>query len=393
MSTGARYVLCGVLFGAVGCRGPSSEGGSVPSAVTTPSSAGVGDAAVTRVLEAIREQHGLPALAAAVVTSAGLQYVGAVGVRKWGVQTPVGLGDLWHLGSDTKAMTAALAARLVERGALSWETTPAAVFTELAADFRPEYREVTLLHLLSHRAGLRANLDWGKLSRHGTVREQRLEAVRQGFSARPEAAPGAAFLYSNLGYVVAGAMIERVMDTSWEEALATEILRPLAMRSAGFGGVGTPGQLDQPWGHSSRGQPVATNGPMADNPPVLGPAGRMHCTLDDWGRFIADLLRGLRGEAPALLTPASYRMVLSAPFSGDYSLGWTVIERSWAGGAALNHCGCNTMFYANAWVAPQRGFAILVCANQGLDAFAATDGAVAGLLPLAADSARRGRPE
>jgi CubicO group peptidase (beta-lactamase class C family) len=348
---------------------------------------------VTRVLEAIREQHGLPALAAAVVTSAGLQYVGAVGVRKWGVQTPVGLGDLWHLGSDTKAMTAALAARLVERGALSWETTPAAVFTELAADFRPEYREVTLLHLLSHRAGLRANLDWGKLSRHGTVREQRLEAVRQGFSARPEAAPGAAFLYSNLGYVVAGAMIERVMDTSWEEALATEILRPLAMRSAGFGGVGTPGQLDQPWGHSSRGQPVATNGPMADNPPVLGPAGRMHCTLDDWGRFIADLLRGLRGEAPALLTPASYRMVLSAPFSGDYSLGWTVIERSWAGGAALNHCGCNTMFYANAWVAPQRGFAILVCANQGLDAFAATDGAVAGLLPLAADSARRGRPE
>ena len=42
-----------------------------------------------------------------------------------------------------------------------------------------------------------------------------------------------------------------------------------------------------------------------DNPPVLSPAGRVHCTIQDWARFIADQLRGERGE-PALLQPASY---------------------------------------------------------------------------------------
>ncbi|MCZ7634612.1 MAG: hypothetical protein M5U12_00175 [Verrucomicrobia bacterium] len=38
------------------------------------------------------------------------------------------------------------------------------------------------------------------------------------------------------------------------------------------------------------------------------------------------------------------------------------------------------MFYANAWLAPARDFAVLVCANQGLDAFTGTDAAVGALV-------------
>jgi CubicO group peptidase (beta-lactamase class C family) len=383
MHVGARLLLGSLLVGVAGCRLPPDAGSAAGGAPPVPTCPAAGDTAVTAVLRPIREQHGVPALAAAAVTPQGLRYVGAVGVRKWGTETPVEVGDLWHIGSDTKAMTAALAARLVERGALSWQTTPAQVFPELAAEFQPELGQVTLLHLLSHRAGLQANLDWGRLAGQGTVQEQRLEAVREGLSRRPESKPGEAFLYSNLGYVVVGAMIERVAGKPWEDAITAEVFQPLGMRSVGFGGLGTPGQLDQPWGHSRRGHPVDTNGPDVDNPPVLGPAGRVHCTLQDWGRFIADVLRGLRGEQPTLLGPASYRLVLTPAFGGDYSLGWSVTQRSWGGGTVLNHCGCNTMHYANAWVAPQRGFAILVCTNQGEDAFPATDEAVAGLIPLA----------
>ena len=55
-------------------------------------------------------------MAAAVVTSDGIKFVGAVGVRKRDTEIPVGLNDLWHLGSDGKAMTGTLIARLVERG-------------------------------------------------------------------------------------------------------------------------------------------------------------------------------------------------------------------------------------------------------------------------------------
>ena len=59
----------------------------------------------------------LAALAAALVNSKGLVAVGAVGVRKRGDTTAVTVDDQFHLGSDTKAMTATLIARMVEKGA------------------------------------------------------------------------------------------------------------------------------------------------------------------------------------------------------------------------------------------------------------------------------------
>jgi CubicO group peptidase (beta-lactamase class C family) len=313
------------------------------------------------------------------VTSRGLETLAVTGYRRRDRKVPATTNDLWHLGSNTKAMTAVLAGRLVERGLLRWDTRVAEVFPELAEQFHPDFRSVTLRQLLAHRAGVAANLDWGRLARVGTVREQRLAAVKQGLAARPEHPPGQRYLYSNLGYVVAGALLERVTGRAWEDLMRTEIFEPLGMTRAGFGGVGTAGELDQPWGHRQGGRPAPTNGPEADNPPVLGPAGTVHCTLADWARFVADHLRGLRGQ-PGLLQPATYRELATAAEDGEYGLGWVVTRRDWAGGPALNHCGCNTLFFANVWLAPERDFAVLVVANQGLDAFAGTDAVVAAVV-------------
>jgi CubicO group peptidase (beta-lactamase class C family) len=355
--------------------------------ITAAAPARVGTSAeLNAVLSQVREERQVPALAAAIVTRDGLHAIGAVGVRKFGDTTQVTTNDLWHLGSDTKAMTSTLIARLVEKDLLRWESTASDLFPELAPGFHADFTNVTLLHLLSHHAGVQANLDWSKLARSGTAREQRVKAVREGLSHAPE--QPSAYLYSNLGYVIAGAMAERVTGKNWEDLMRTEIFKPLGMHSAGFGGLGTPGELDQPWGHSRTNKPAPINGPAADNPPVLGPAGTVHCTLADWSRFIADQLRGFHGE-PALLKPESYRVLSKPPFGGDYALGWGVFERPWAGGKALNHCGCNTMYYANAWLAPARGFAILVCSNLGLDAFEATDAAAGALLPLAPASLKQ----
>jgi hypothetical protein len=119
-----------------------------------------------------------------------------------------------------------------------------------------------------------------------------------------------------------------------------------------------------------------------DNLPVMGPAGRVHCSIQDWAKFIQDQLRGDRGQT-ALLKPDTYKKLHTPHFGGDYALGWISVERGWGGGKVLNHAGDNTMNFANVWVAPLRDFAILVCVNQsGNSAFAATDEAVAALLKL-----------
>jgi CubicO group peptidase (beta-lactamase class C family) len=340
-----------------------------------------GDVAVTSLLKPIRQKFGVPAMAAALVTSQGIRFVGAVGVRKRGTEIPVALDDRWHLGSDGKAMTSTLVARLVERGQLRWDSTLGEIFADLTPKMSPDFQKVTLLQLLSHHAGLPPNLELANFQGDDAP-ALRLRALREETARKPQHMPGSNFEYSNLGYIIAGAAVEKITGQSWERAMTDQVFAPLQMKTAGFGGTGTPGQIDQPWPHTADGQPALENGPAMDNPPVMGPAGRVHCSIQDWARFVQDQLRGARGEV-ALLKPATYQKLQTPPFGGDSALGWLSVERDWGGGKVLNHGGDNTMNFANVWIAPQRNFAILVCVNQSGDtAFQATDEAVGALIKL-----------
>jgi CubicO group peptidase (beta-lactamase class C family) len=337
------------------------------------------DKQIGELLKRVQQQSDVPAIAAAIVTSEGLAAFGVTGVRKRGTDSPAMPNDLWHLGSNTKAMTATLIALLIEQDRLKWDTTLADVFSDSSFKIHPDLRDVTILHLLSHRAGLPANLNLADYLGLDAGRE-RLRAVRQELARPPQFSPGSKFEYSNLGYIIAGAIVEKVTRKAWQENMAKRVFGPLEMTSAGFGGTGTPGKVDQPWSHTADGQPVPQNGPKIDNPPVMGPAGRVHCTIQDWSKYVADFLRGMTGK-PALLPSAAYKKLSTPPFPGQYALGWNVTKRDWAGGMTLQHSGSNTMNYATVWIAPQRDFAILACTNQGGDAAqAACDAAVTALI-------------
>jgi len=320
------------------------------------------DEQIRSLLEPIREKYKLPGMAGEIVTSEGLEAIAAVGVRKAGTEVAVTLKDQWHLGSDTKAMTAVIIATLVERGRLKWETTIDQTFPELAETFPPQFRKITILELLSHRSGLPANINWREAARAGSLREQRLSALKTATKLLSE--PGTKFEYSNLGFVIAGTIAEKVTNKPWEELLKDIVFNPLNMMSAGFGGTGTPGQLDQPWPHNADGKPTASNGPAVDNPEVMGPAGTVHCSISDWGKFIQDQLRGERGNG-LLLKPETYKKLHTPPFDGDYAFGWLITQREWGGGTVYTHAGSNTMNFAVVWIAPQKDFAVLVCSNQG----------------------------
>jgi CubicO group peptidase (beta-lactamase class C family) len=162
-----------------------------------------GEKDIAGLLGPIREKHNLPALGGAIVTGNGLQAGGVVGVRKAGTDVAATIEDKWHLGSDTKAMTAALMGMLVEQGRLKWETTVGEAFPELASPISPTFKKISLLALLSHRAGLPADLFWGLIPRSRTMMEQRLAVVEAASKAKLNSEPGTKFLYSNLSYVIA----------------------------------------------------------------------------------------------------------------------------------------------------------------------------------------------
>ena len=319
-------------------------------------------------LEKIRAKHRLPALAAAAMIEGKLVMHDAVGVRRAGDAMPATAEDKWHIGSCTKSMTATLAAMLVEDGKFAWDTKIGTVFPEWADTMEPAWREVSLLHLLAHRGGAPAeppgNLWLNAWRATGTPVEQRIDFVRGLLLRRPEAAPGKKFIYSNQGYAIAGAMIERTMGRAWEDLLRERVFVPLKMKSAGFGAPGDAKKIDQPWGHRVAGEeakPVPP-GPGADNPIAIGPAGRVHCSVADLARYAAWHAREARTTARGL-GPESFRKLHTPPFGGDYALGWLVVQRPWAGGTALTHAGSNTMWKVVMWVAPAKDAAFVAATN------------------------------
>jgi CubicO group peptidase (beta-lactamase class C family) len=321
-------------------------------------------------LRPILQAYDLPALAGAVVTSDGIRVQGVVGVRKYGTDTPVTINDEFHLGSDTKAMTATLLAMLVEQGKLSWDMTLAQCLPQLAATMDPAYRNVTLEQLLAHRAGFTDD-SWPDgetfLSLHnwqGSPSEQRWRYAQRILQEPPTKSSPGSFLYSNRSYAVAGVIAERITGSSWENLISNWLFAPLDMDTCGFGPMGTPGSIDEPWQHVLQGsehQPIEP-GPLSDNPVVIAPAGLVHCSIGDWAKFIEAHLRGEKGE-PGILKPASFRRLHTASY-GDYGFGWIVTERSW-GGRVLTHAGSNNQNYAVVWMAPMHDFAVLVATNQG----------------------------
>lgn len=330
------------------------------------------------VLDAAMVGTRVPAMGMAVLRDGHIAVLAVRGVRASDGADPVRPGDRWHIGSDAKAMTATLIARLVERGQLHWEDRIGTVLPEFAAT---AYARATLADLLSHHAGLPHDLiDPG--ARGALFGDQgpdgptttRLHYIARALTDPPVGRRGT-FHYANTGYLVAAAMAERVTGESYEALLQREVLAPLGIAHAGFGTTG-PGELQ---GHRG-GHPT---GPNDTNPPFFAPAGGVVLPLADWAAFCLDQLAGARGHG-RLLTPADYHRLQSAHGAGGYGMGWEVrAEYAGHAGPVLVHAGSDTNWYAIAVLFPKAGTGALVVANAGPDmgGEAADRAALAAILP------------
>lgn len=354
------YPLCALLLVAgIGQATPQVPGASQAPAPATTTSAQ--PESLNALLEELRLKHQLPALGAAVVRKGQVVAIGVCGERARGSGVLVTVDDRWHLGSCTKAMTATLAARLVDQGKLEWSQTVGRAFPDWSETIHEGWRDTRLDQLLQNRGGAPGQPPqalWAQLwKRSDAPSTARRWFVQELLKQAPSKPAGTAFEYSNQGFVIAGAMLEQAGGATWEELLRTQVFEPLEMKHSGFGPPGSAEKIDQPRGH--RDQAIAP-GPAADNPAALGPAGTVHATLGDWARFAA-----AHASQTSLLKPESWRKLHQAPEGAEYAMGWGVVERSWAGGTALTHSGSNTLWYCTLWIAPAKEYAVMVTTNVG----------------------------
>jgi CubicO group peptidase (beta-lactamase class C family) len=337
------------------------------------------------MLQPYLARYELPALATAVVVDGKVVAAGAVGTRKAGTKVPVTVNDRFHLGSDTKAMTALLAALYVEAGKLRWDSTVADVLPDRTRK-KDALAGVTLEQLLSHSSGIPGDNDvLVKLVDRAMLRQGNLDEARswlvQQWSKQPlQSKPGTRFAYANMNYVVAAAMIERVGGKTWEELIRERVFAPLELRSAGLGPQASLGKIDAPLGHRVIGKKARAflAGPGGDNPAILGPAGTAHMSVLDFARWAGwNAGRGKRG--PALVRPATLKKLHTpiiempekkdaapgTPARGKYGLGWAEMLVEWAPAPLLYHGGSNGMNLAHIWIDPKSDFAMVMVTNIG----------------------------
>jgi len=330
---------------------------------------------LAELIPSLREEKGLVGLAAMVMIDGEGVASEVDGERKSGSGVPLTIDDQWHLGSITKSITATMIARLVEAGEKHWSGSgrmrwsgtvgEAFAYNEIHEDWKP----VTLRQLLTHSSGAPPNFSTFVALRKPALGlesfRERQKAVLNVLADKPATLPGERFVYSNVGFTIAGAMAEKAETVAWDELVTREVFEPLGLTSAGFGPPKSPDKtLDQPRGHTGAfGWKIAADDD-ADNTFIIGPAGIVHMSLKDLCTYATEHLRGERGEG-TLLSAETYRE-LHTPELDGYACGWMRNESD----AAIPHThywhnGSNTMWYALVVFIPDINLVVAVTSNDG----------------------------
>ena len=271
--------------------------------------------------------------------------------------------------------TATLIARLVEQGVMHFDDTLAASFPAFAETMDPAYRRVNVTQLLSHTAGLPPLTDDKELPpfvaviKSATGVKAQRAAIARKYLTMPPASKVGEFAYSNLGFIIEGAIAEAHTGKTWEELIQEQIFTPLGIKNAGFGPPGSAGKVDQPWGHKEEAGklvPLDSASAEADNPPALGPAGTINIALKDWLLFAQDQLDGEHGRGK-LLKPETYRK-LHTPVTENYALGWGALLGPDGVPQLLTHTGSNGFWIADIRIMPKHNMIFLFVTNAGNDA-------------------------
>ena len=295
-------------------------------------------------LSEFRGDVGAVAAGAAVVDLTGVVALATEGVTQIGSDTPVAETDAWHIGSCTKMFTALTMATLIEDGRLDWGTTLANVFTDVGS-VDSSWRRVTIEDLLQCRAGIRANIPISEMGAAHRCEDQLSDqrtTLAQSVLAAPSHNPGR-FVYSNVGYILAGAAIDRLAEVPYENALAQRVMSPAGITDFGFG---APPRIS---GHRRAFQfgPIGVGGlialdpdePANDNPALYTPAGRLHLPLEQWAKVIGLFF----GENEEVVSLDSLRRIATSPSGGHFAMGWGAHPLGGLGMQGSNTLSCATV--------------------------------------------------
>lgn len=304
----------------------------------------------------LREQ-GIPGAAVAVVDVRGGR------VRRWeqgfGQWRPGG-GPMPHdavfrVASVSKLVTAAAAMRLVERGELDLDR-PVRDYVPEFAPANPFGGEVTVRHLLQHRAGV---VRESPVGHYFDPSEPTLAATVASLAGTALVhAPGGDFKYSNPGFGVVGEVVARIRRQPFEDAARELVLAPLGLADSDF--TPTPRLLARQAGGvmwTYDGRDLATPGFAFG----YGPAANLRSTVGDLAELAASWFPDARRP---LLRPETLAAMWRLPEGATSGCGLGFFVQSLDGARVVGHDGAVYGFATALRAMPDEGLAVAVCCTK-----------------------------
>jgi len=169
----------------------------------------------------------VPGVAVAIIKDNKVVMSKGFGVVEHGKPAVVTADTLFGIASNTKAMTAAILAGLVDEGKLTWTTRVIDIIPEFQMPNAYVTREFTIIDLLSHNSGLGLGAGDLMIWPHTTLTNV---DIIKGLKYLPEVSSfRSEFAYDNLMYIIAGEVIATVTGKTWQEVIQQRIFTPLGM--------------------------------------------------------------------------------------------------------------------------------------------------------------------
>lgn len=307
-----RAALISSAVGAAGAALPAT-GWAQTSADTRSDDeiAAAADAWVRRCMAAWPDQ---PAVSLALVRDGKTVLAKGYGVRRQGKNEPADEHTLFAIASNSKNVTAACLAILVDEGKVKWDEPIRTYLPGFTLSDPMVGERITVRDTLSHRAGF--GLGAGDLLFWPNSDRTRAEVLAQAAFVPIEDGFREDYHYCNLMFVVAGAVIEKVSGLSWEAFVQTRIFDRVGMsESVPLARLADPKKSALP--HGRVGPPLRYQGAMTQiaesivevwNWDSAAAAGGICASAHDWAKWIAVRLNdGKLADGSRLFSEAAAR--------------------------------------------------------------------------------------
>lgn len=340
--------------------------------------------AFDRHLGEVASRYQLPGLAVGIVQDGAVIYTRTAGELVADSRRKIDNDTLFKIASNSKAMTAALLARLVDQGKLRWDDPVVKYLPEFRMHDPWVTRELQVRDLLIHNSGLGAGAgdlmlwpDPNLFTRADVIHGLRYLKPVYSFRSR--------YAYDNTLYIVAGEVAAAAGGAPYEELIRRELFEPLGMRRCQVGEWqrDAVGNVAQPHARrEGRNVPTRVDGDTIPNVPMMA-AGGIRCSLDDmltWTKmWLQPDKAGLVGGKPWLsrqqreelwkphtIMPLSKRMrEWDHSHYSAYGYGWrlTDVDGTWK----VSHTGTLGGMYSALTLLPEKNVGFVIMINGDAD--------------------------